>query len=494
MAPKRKQTPSSPEHEAKRLQPERQSGVTIDHDHSNSIAANRDSDFTTLSLLKLPEELIKSIAEVIPLDDLLQFSHACRKTRNIAFPIFAKQFFQNRAFLLSDRRSMTRLLCISQQSDLAKYFRQLILSPLLFSRKNRKRRYVMGGVSRHAWGLNRIPKNKLNSAWTDIQWKWPEKTIDDEPEPDEHNVLGSDLFGVLVAIFTNLGHWETRPCIIFQDLVSCKPTPSGLEKFRPFERPVRGAFGYTDEVSTCLKCLYQIPIYKAIVESGYRTHELQLGHLDNEIPLVCFSYGPMRFPAEQLRTLHIELSPLPAHRIDQVSSYEHRRNDLEDFVTVLAKAEGLQFFHLSQRGAKIFEQYRYERWGGYSDVFHALTTKYDLEGEPLDVPDSGPLLPRLETLELHSHNIKLSVLERFCRERRKTLKTVRLEQVTDFVHYEPGVVHERLEKVIRKAEGDQVVVQMAHDCYDGEKSEDGAESEDRTDSRDGWWGTDSGSE
>lgn len=72
-------------------------------------------------LLNLAHELLDDIVKYLPPQDLLQARQACKTLNKMSSLYFAKAFFDNQTFLLSDSMAIRTLREISKREDFARH-------------------------------------------------------------------------------------------------------------------------------------------------------------------------------------------------------------------------------------------------------------------------------------------------------------------------------------------------------------------------------------
>lgn len=169
------------------------------------------------------------------------------------------------------------------------------------------------------------------------------------------------------------------------------------------------------------------PIWNAMIETKYVAAGIdnKLGYTANRPDLPWFSPVTPSIVTAQLRTLRLTLCSTYSYPLCEynLTVYSRKRERLIlDFLTFLGRAPLVEDFALSLMcgrpyglGDRCFIQ---------EEMFYAVTTQSYLDGCAVPVPNGCMLLPRLRSLELFGHEIKLETMIDFCGQRRDTLRRV----------------------------------------------------------------------
>jgi hypothetical protein len=223
-----------------------------------------------------------------------------------------------------------------------------------------------------------------------------------------------------------------------------------------------------EEVPDFETCFHKVT-HVAMMKAQYCPKDLQIGQQGHEMHLDCFSCQPQQFPYANLRTLRLYLTNYGKHWDRNVARCPIRCRKIQDFASVIANVPNLENLRLYVKQIWYCFEVLHQTENIHRDIFHCLATGCQLDGLPLGLPGDGPLLPRLQSLELSGfHAIKPDLLVHFCRERRNSLRRVDLMDIWDSERQNPKNLERRIRDAISASPEDSLDIRVDEEsCYDG---------------------------
>ena len=368
-------------------------------------------------LLRLPTELLECIASYLDPSDLSTLRLVCRELYTRLTPTFARLFFRDRCFLLSDSISMRTLAQISRHDVFVKTMRHIRFAPMkLWS--NRR----LGDI--RLWDLDPAVTREERA----LRRKY--RQIQEDLKNTEREFRGDWLTDILVEVFLNFQSAGNAPKISFvpgfwEDPGPGTHRPIGLTRLQQL-------LGYKE----CLRAQgdgrYHIAVLVAMITADYSPPELDVGQKQHEVSISWFSYPMAQYSSVNLRLLQLFLQFDGIYGAD-IGRCAARRRDIHGFVSFIAGAVNLEHFLLQLEHSRDNRDVR-------RDVFHSLATKTFLDGTPLGLRENCQLVPKLKVLKLENHLIEPDLLVDFCRERRDALQEVRLSNILHPGHTDVNIM------------------------------------------------------
>ena len=345
-------------------------------------------------VLHLPVELLDWIAQYLPSSDLCSFRLMCTAVNAATQRVFECECFTDRSFILADRDSLIVLWQISKHER--------------FSRSMKTVRFYLG----------RLPSPLLD-GWRRAGERGEPKTRAQRLEKREyrrnHQRLlkkesklrqGSDVDWLLDTL-SNFQAAGNTPAIVAvgEELQRCgKLTGS---------RRLSRELGYKE----CLR-MHRDPhgfktIYIALWGADYLIKTLEMGSLDNPLPLAVLQAPPEESPFRMLRSLRLVISTFALDdEEDDDLAIERRQWELACFIYFIRASPLLEVVSLTAEHTR-------------SDLSLDGVTFTMLH--LMDAEDS--CLQRLRHLELTAMRIKPDVLTSFVARHRTTLQTLKLSNI-----------------------------------------------------------------
>lgn len=363
-----------------------------------------------MELLDLPVEILEWIATYIPSFDLLRLRSACRLLDAISQKSVASTFFSDVCVILSCPISMWNLLQIATHERFSRSMRHIRLSHMRLrssfdDHDTRRLEYLTIPNREERARIRQMRGNHTLLSKSESEFR----------EGQDTTILAAALLSFKAAgntpAISSLGRW-------LEDDIGPAVKALGLEK-------MRSALGYRNVMYRpwADAHLYEV-LFEALAQTEYPIETLELGDpsgLGSAFSVTSFSPPLLLLSGfSALRSLQLVLRPHGPPPWNSTSRATWM-DDMSRFLLFVEAASNVERFSLT------IEDQAAVRGSTHWATFGLVAQMRPNDG----LMRTGKVFPKLQCLELEHHSVDLEMLLKFVRDRRATLKGIRLQYIRD---------------------------------------------------------------